>query len=415
MNSFLRKIRKIVFLNYFLRNIYFFIYGFKTVERKITWMDEYKQIEFLKENEICRISTPKIKGKNRSFYKNVPHVYMYSLKNVVGVLNSSSFYSQDVAFIERFRWIEQDVADYSDGHLIIHDGVSAIFKCEKRDIFVENRNALFLGGNGSYNYFHWMIEILPKLLILKKSIIDNLNIECIVVNGIVKEIDNFRIPLEILRDKLNIQIVFYNQGGFVEFKNLFYITTFNHVLFNVKGQVEENQCYFSKEVLFELSGIFTSYASSSNVVSKKFPEKFFIRRGVGISNYNKRNYNEDEVVSIMNDFNIECIYIEDYCFLEQVKLFSNADLIVAPSGAFFTNLIFCKKNTLIISWLTPKTANFSIYSTLSNLFNLDMSFILANQKQSEDIHGEYYLDPVELRNAVSDCLAKMNIKITEVN
>lgn len=174
MNSFLRKIRKIVFLNYFLRNIYFFIYGFKTVERKITWMDEYKQIEFLKENEICRTSTPKIKGKNRSFYKNVPHVYMYSLKNVVGVLNSSSFYSEDVAFIERFRWIEQDVADYSDGHLIIHDGVSAIFKCEKRDIFVENRNALFLGGNGSYNYFHWMIEILPKLLILKKALLISL-------------------------------------------------------------------------------------------------------------------------------------------------------------------------------------------------------------------------------------------------
>jgi len=415
MNSFLKKIRIITFGNFFLKFLYFLISGRKIVERKIIWMDEYEKLEHLKNQEKCFLSTPKLNGINKLFYTKVPDVYISSLKNVFGALNSSSFYSEEFAVIERFRWIDQNIANYADGHLILHDNLIAVFKCKKREIIFENRNTLFLGGNGSYNYFHWMIEILPKLLILNKSIVDKLNIECIVVNGLVKEVDNFRIPLEILGEKLNIQIVFYNQEDSIKFKNLFYITTFNHVLFNIKGEVGENQCYFSKEILLELSKIFISYASSSNVVNKKFPQKIFIRRGGGVCGYNKRNYNENEIIDVVKKFEIECIYIEDYSFIEQVQLFSNAELVVAPSGAFFTNLIFCKKDTVIISWLTPQVSNFSVYSTLSYLFNLDMKFILANQLQSEDIHGEYYLNPTELDNILGGILVGMKDEMKETN
>lgn len=168
----------------------------------------------LEGGEECEIEIPNFNNTKKTIKVEIPEIYCYQLQNVVAEIESSSFYDKKNIYIERFLEIDQKLCDYNTGHIISNFKNFYFIRKNKKNKIL-NCRVLFLAGNGSFNYFHWMIEILPKLLILKKSIIDNLNIECIVVNGIVKEIDNFRIPLEILRDKLNIQIFFYNQGGFL--------------------------------------------------------------------------------------------------------------------------------------------------------------------------------------------------------
>ena len=42
------------------------------------------------------------------------------------------------------------------------------------------------------------------------------------------------------------------------------------------------------------------------------------------------------------------VFLENISFEEQVKLFHNANIIIAAHGAALANMLFCKENTLII-------------------------------------------------------------------
>lgn len=384
--------------------------------KKLKWIDsDVGDKLFLSCGVNSEIFSPNYFGRVRVVYKATPNIFIYKLKNIIGCIESSSFYCKKNIYVERFQGVEQVKANYAAGHLMINHSCFCVTH-KYNDYLKLSGKALFLGGNGSGNYFHWIIEILPKLTSFLKQRSNIELIDYIVVNERVREVESFASSLTIVMAyyKIDTPIKYVNVNTAIYFDEVLYITTFNHVLFNSRDKYNQDYCYFSKENLLDLSRIFTFDVDYNITLKDKFPSIFFIKRGRGISGYNKRNYNEDEIVGVVSHLNIKCIYIEDYSFVEQVKLFSNAKLIIAPSGAFFTNLIFCKKNTSIISWLTPNLSDFSVYSTISHLFDLDMNFILAEQSQNEGIHGEYYLNPNEFRNFLSQALAKIENNITEV-
>jgi len=57
----------------------------------------------------------------------------------------------------------------------------------------------------------------------------------------------------------------------------------------------------------------------------------------------RRVLNEDALVQIAAPFGFQVIIAEDLTYQEQVRLFYNAEYIIAPHGAGFTNILFSKK------------------------------------------------------------------------
>jgi len=74
-------------------------------------------------------------------------------------------------------------------------------------------------------------------------------------------------------------------------------------------------------------------------------ERIFISRsGVGI----KRLVNEDELIEIAEKLGFTIVAPEKYSFLEQIKIFQNANVVVGAFGAALTNILFAKPNAIVV-------------------------------------------------------------------
>lgn len=57
--------------------------------------------------------------------------------------------------------------------------------------------------------------------------------------------------------------------------------------------------------------------------------------------------NEDEVLKLLSYYGFEEVILENMDLVEQISLFSQAEVIIGPHGAGFTNMVFSTKATLI--------------------------------------------------------------------
>ena len=419
-NIIIQKVRQIsgknMLKNIMLLKTYGYIRKLKLRYRKIIWLDKINENKILiKEKEKFLNFAPLIFGEyERISQEEIPDIYIYILRNVSSSIGSSSFYNSKYIFIERMQNIPKNIGNYSIGHLFKHNETKSAIEIFTKKIKIKSP-ALFLGGNGSFNYFHWIIEILPKLLIIDKKLIEELNIKTIILNKKALEIKSFSDSLKIVLAYKNMkyEIIYVDEDEELFFEKVTYITSFNSVLFNAnliaKDTMYFQKTYFSKDILYD----FRNMILNSNEFKKflldikhkdKFPKKIFLMRGK-VSSYNKRDYNEDEIFNCFKEYNFKKICIDDYSFLEQVYLFNNANFIAGPSGAVWTNIIFSKNDTQAISWLPKRFFNFSGFSNLSKLFYVNLYFLEAKSLDN-NLHGKYSLD----ENKIKELLFNLHLK-----
>lgn len=112
-----------------------------------------------------------------------------------------------------------------------------------------------------------------------------------------------------------------------------------------------------------------------------------------------RDYNQSEIISYFESKGFVAIYLEDFDFIEQIKLFNYADFIVGPSGASWSNIIFCRENVKAISWLPDNLSEFSVFSSIAHHVGCDLRFIFTNTHDTNDIHSSYQVDMSMLTEA----------------
>ncbi len=115
----------------------------------------------------------------------------------------------------------------------------------------------------------------------------------------------------------------------------------------------------------------------------------------------------------------EIINPHHFEILEQMKIFSNAEIIISPHGSNLSNIIFCKKGTKIIE-ISPEFNNnyekniSSRYKDIANILNLDFKVIKADivdVEKHSDV-AKKYIHPKILDN--SNYYKNMILKISEI-
>jgi capsular polysaccharide biosynthesis protein len=86
-------------------------------------------------------------------------------------------------------------------------------------------------------------------------------------------------------------------------------------------------------------------------------------------------------------------------FLDQVRLFLRARLVVSPIGAAIMNTAFAPKGCRVLC-LSPyyKGANYYYFSSLSRILEHDLAYVLGEQVMGDSrkisiIHRNYEIDP----------------------
>ena len=388
--------KNIALANYLFFKIYNFFRRSRYKRVQIQWLDrvDVAKIE-LKNEEVCEIHLPKFNEFKEIKIMASPQVYIHCFENAVARIDSSGFLINGVLVMERNLAVDDSMADYSSGLIRLHDEKHAMLHYEGADMHIGG-TSLFLGGSGSSNYYHWLIEILPKLLLVNEDMIKEMGIDKIVVSEDCASVRSFHESLNVIlgEGKIGLNIYFVPKVNLL-FDKVFHINSFNYTLINSKSKkITAEMSFYSKYVLIDYSNRLSRYANGSG----RSPKKIFLLRGAGgVANYNKRDYNQDEIFSILSEFGFEGIFFESYSFSEQVRLFYNASHVVGPSGAFWSNIIFCRQGCKALSWLSCELSEFSVYSTLAAYFHCDMRFLESNLVSPGNMHGAYHLDGCKLR------------------
>lgn len=385
---------------------------FKVGKCKVVFLDTLEAIKVYRDETTSDIYRPAIGGIENSHIKvDVPAVKMYLLSDVVITTKSSNFIAKNSVIIERIPSIALEYCNYATGAILTHDSQVALCK-NMRYKLNDIDNAIFLGGNGSWNYYHWMTEILPKIEFLEKYNAFDLTAN-LIVSDVVKTTDSFIKTLNEALKNVKVNLLFLDSNRFYKVKNLYVVSSPSNVLFNSKKiATSPNYNFFRKQSLDYVRDLVFIMIKKYNQVklitilstlkNKYGKINIFLARKRGSA----REYNQQDVWNlILKETDAKKIYIEDYSIEEQAFIFSKADLIIGPSGAAWTNLIFCKENTFAISWLPVHLKDFSVYSTLAQYYGVKNYFIECYSVNTKEIHVEYTV-PLDLLKAQ---LEKVNL------
>lgn len=349
------------------KNVYYIEPKFKNIEKKYISKDS-EGIEILLNLKECKI----IGESNLILLNNKEVIYLIKDKD------------------------KENRAKYSDGALLKYDNKQNIFFIEKEKEKEKILNGIYLGGNYSYNYYHFLIEFITKFEILNKIKLDK-NIPLIVDKNMMK-ISQFK---ELI-DKFNVdkrEIIYIDKNKIYSVEDLYYIDTATYIPPNLKnGLILE-----SKDTLFDIDKLsyLRFFLASEIKKDNKYPQKIFLSRKNAT---NRRRFNENEVKNLLEKNGFITIYPETMSINEQINYFNNAKIIVGGGGGAFTNLLFCnnKCQVILLTNHKIKTSLFSIlsYISKSNLIYLFDKTLNSNQKKK--IHLNFKVDLLKLEKILRE-------------
>lgn len=193
-------------------------------------------------------------------------------------------------------------------------------------------------------YFHWMIEVMAKLMLLQKEGVeyDWLYVNC---NSrfMKKTLELFGVDLKkVIQPSRNP----YSDYSYIEADFLIAPSYPNRIILenNKKWLTERFLGFYVRDWVLEgLRNCILPLTQSVDVTG--FCKRVYISRGD--SNY-RIGSNEDEIFALFKNKGFKKYTLSELSVVEQAALFGNAEWIAGEHGAGFTNILFCKPGTNIL-------------------------------------------------------------------
>jgi capsular polysaccharide biosynthesis protein len=184
-----------------------------------------------------------------------------------------------------------------------------------------------------YNYYHWICECIFRVWMVKAKKDEMI----LLLPDYYKKSDFITGSLEPFNFK---RIFFIPPGKSLMVKNL--------CIPQIKAKVDS----YDYKMMAKVKLFYLDYVMIKKKLFLNLGERIYISRKKA---QRKKVANEDEIISVLLKYNFTILNNEDYTFLEQVAIYSQAKYLVSIHGSGLTNMLFMKENSCILEFHKKKT------------------------------------------------------------
>lgn len=231
-----------------------------------------------------------------------------------------------------------------------------IYKNYRQKKLNDSSNFLLIFDHWSkINYYHWMCDSLPRLIILKR-LKTNYNFNIIIPDDTSSYVKDSLIALGLIP-------FYFNATEYLKISNLYHInylanSGFSHPAIN--------------ELVTDLK---------KNCLPNTKRKKYYLSRNQTII---RSISNEQDLINLIDKYGFEIIQTENKTLNEQIQLFSECDILISPHGAGLTNMLFMPKGSKIIEIGHAQIEQQPLcYWQLANQLNHDYNYIPSNADGNE--------------------------------
>lgn len=259
-------------------------------------------------------------------------------------------------FSMKFKYIIDESTNYNHTLDAIRSNFTNQFKIIPSKVIY---NCAILHNWWANNFFHWMLESIPKAIIFEKS---GFNGTYIVPKG-----------CSFIKESLNImgiseeRIIEY-EHSFIA-KNLYIADKFNNSTLSIYP-----------EIIDMIRGIFLkniSYSRNENKIYIKRSGKRIVK-------------NELELKTYLDKYDFLTIEPEKMSLKDQITVMANAKALITPHGAGTTHSIFMKKKSLVCELFSSKYINpccINIFDALKHNYYIIPEYLNGKPK---DFNNKYF-------------------------
>ncbi|NRY63606.1 glycosyltransferase family 61 protein [Clostridium beijerinckii] len=307
-------------------------------------------------NYINEIST------TNSIYVNFPEIYVAELNNVklIGdnyiIFDDNNYCIYDLPFMDSENKFDlrchQTIAVNKNNTVVCYNETGETIE-----------EGIMLISGSSYNYSHFQFEVLAKLCLINDT--NEYNDMPIIIDDACFRVPQFQEELQML-NKQGRKIIPLAMGYSYSIKKLIVISDLGVYPCNIKPDF---LLKYQDVVLDDLA--VKPINKNLAIESSNVHRKLYVSRS---QSPNSRLQNQPAVENIFRSFGFEIIFPGSMSFHDQLKTFSEAEVIAGESGSGLTNIIFANKNAKVI-FIQPKVIHSPWYSNISGILGLKTYFL----------------------------------------
>lgn len=238
-----------------------------------------------------------------------------------------------------------------------------------------------------HGYFHWLFEILPRILLARKF---GVEFDQVYAD---QRYDYQRQTLEEIGIRANAVVV-ANMRPCIRAEQL--------IVFSHWDAFQDYPSWVVRLLREEFLGL-----AGAARLSKVRPRRVYISRG---DSRGRRLLNEDAVLSELQLHGFTRIFSSDYSFAEQVAIFRDAEIVVGVHGAGLANIVFCTPGSAIVEICPPRYVSGCFYH-LGSAVGLHYSVVVGDGFDATNDHGwafqmeDFTVNTKALASAIKDVCA----------